>query len=232
MSGVFLEGDFLTRVILAVVVLGAGASYGAELEGLLSVPGILAADAQETAELKVRAKPNVTSPVVAVLTRDGIFLGKAKTASCTWTELCPTLFHEPKERSLLVLRKAKGDFFEVVLTADGKKTGWVQSETRFRPLSELVLRPVAYLTTAWDGRLYPEAGALAAIALGRPEGALIGVKVMGTQSLDDSTWVQVEIFPVPPCDTEETDEKSMGQGWVKAAASTVAPTVWNALDCP
>ncbi len=205
----------------------------ADIEGLLSLPMIFAADAPEGVELKVRKAPSIGAPLVAVLRKDGVHPAKGKGGPlCLWNSNCPSLLHEKGERSLLVARRTKGTFFEVFLDAAGKKRGWIQSETRFRPLTELMQRKNSFLTESWDGALFTEPAGMAAIRMGKPQGGLIGVKVRGTEAKAGALWVEVDLFPVTACDVDGTDEASLAHGWVQAFPTPATPAVWSDVDCP
>lgn len=100
--------------------------------------------------------------------------------------------------------------------ADGRE-GWVRAADAgaFHPLGELLVNRLTYLGPHWDGWVWPSAGAGYAQRAGRRVAHHEQpVRVVATESIGDTLWLQVEILDADPCEGGEVGVAHAG--WVPA----------------
>lgn len=110
-------------------------------------------------------------------------------------------------------------------------SGWVAAADAgtFHAHETLVGAGLAYLSAAWDGRLWAAsggAGPARAIdpAWRRHMGAPIGVEPLDAARVDGVLWLHVAIVWPPPCVGDPP--RRIAEGWVTALAPSGAPAVW------
>jgi hypothetical protein len=114
-------------------------------------------------------------------------------------------------------------------------TGWVlgwlspRHAGVFHSLDSLLLVGLTYLTEAWDGRLFPSAGARAESARPAPTPTNPrtnrDVVVKQVRRIAGALWLEVEVLADGRC-TAPNDPPVVARGWILAHASDGSPTAW------
>ena len=186
----------------------------AELIGLIELPSVLStgdsAAPPPAAAVVVRSQPRAEAAIVAEIRsrRDLI-----------------TREHSYEARSAVV-RERRGGWFRVAI--DDRKSGWIDGRDGgpFHPIPDLLINRLCYLNDHWDGWVWPEPGAGYPIDVGKhPEGrSEFPVRVIGTQDLAGTLWLQVELLTHSPCEGDEP--KVQAGGWVPAYTPEGKLTAW------
>ncbi|MSO20150.1 MAG: hypothetical protein EXQ56_06735 [Acidobacteria bacterium] len=123
--------------------------------------------------------------------------------------------HGYGEYSLVVLerRAVGGQGWARVALNDGN--AWIPEPAgaTFRAYADLVKGSLAYLTEAWDGRVWDSPGGIAKMIpfrqIKRPEHA---ADVLEYREVSGQLWFRVNVFSESPCETEQP--VSLIAGWV------------------
>lgn len=111
----------------------------------------------------------------------------------------------------------------------GGRFGWIEAEgshTWF-PYAELPVRRLAYLTSAWSGLAWPEAGAGIPVRIdisAAGADAEYPVEVLESIEIGGMPFFRVEILGADPCSGEA--RKVRAAGWVPGYGRTGEPNVW------
>ena len=102
---------------------------------------------------------------------------------------------------------------------------WVldSNEFHFRPIESLLPQRLSYLTSDWDGLLWPSPGAGIPYELRRSENET-AMSVIDSTRVADSLWFKVQIYKKHPCAGGE--EKFSSTGWVPAWNAKGKLTAW------
>ena len=193
---------------------------GAEMIGLVELPSILNLDEpgadsppprRPTQPLVVYAHPEEQATVLArigfprdVVTREYDY-----------------------ERKAAVVRARQPGWYRIALA--GERDGWLRERDAgpFRPVAELLVNRLNYLTEHWDGWVWPEPGAGHAVkselkqAAGRQE---YPANVLATQDLAGTLWLQVEILSGSRCEGDTPQVRA--SGWIPAYSPDGRLTAW------
>jgi hypothetical protein len=138
----------------------------------------------------------------------------------TWREQGGKLImkeHGYEELSLVVMerRTVAGQRWARIALANGR--GWLPEPTSavFRAYADLVKESLAYLTEAWEGRVWDAPGGTAKVVpfrqIERPEHA---ADVLEYREVNGQLWLRVNIFSESPC--EQQQPLSLIEGWIPA----------------
>ncbi len=107
---------------------------------------------------------------------------------------------------------------------DRGATVWLPRESvgRYYPLADLLQARMTYLTSDWDGFVWPHPEAGQPQRPGVPAETV--VKVLGSLRSGTATWLQLEIYSGDPCQGE--DPVVVDTGWVPAWSDEGRVTVW------
>ena len=135
--------------------------------------------------------------------------------------------HGYEEYSVVVLERRTGSgqrWARVSLAADSLQAGgsaWLPEPAgvAFRSYADLVKESLAFLTEAWDGRVWDSPGgappnlskAVPFNQVKRPEHA---ADVFEYREVSGQLWLRVKVFSESPCETEQP--VSLIEGWVPA----------------
>ncbi len=192
----------------------------AELIGLLELPTVLNL-----------AEPGASSPPPGLYlppleVRAAPEAGAAVVASIRLPLEVVTREYDYERRGAVVLEQ-RPDWYRIALPND--RCGWVSARLAgpFRPYAELIVNRLSYLTAYWDGWVWPDPGAGNPVKAevkqpeGRPE---YPVRVLGTQDLAGTLWLQIELLSADPC--EGGSPKTLNGGWVPAFSPEGKLTTW------
>jgi hypothetical protein len=114
-----------------------------------------------------------------------------------------------------------------VVTPAGRTSGWLppQYAGRLHSLPTLLVDGLAYLTEAWDRKLFPAAGAastgrLLDVATGRAD-----VIVRQARESGGRLWLEVDVLGPGRC-RQADPPPVVARGWVPAHASDGRPNAW------
>lgn len=106
--------------------------------------------------------------------------------------------------------------------------GWVPPESAgtWFPYAELPVRRLAYLTGAWSGHVWPDAGAgiPRRSAQRSTEFDQVSVEVHEVRLLGGVPWFRVDVLAESPC--EGGQRRTTLSGWVPGYGTEGDPTVW------
>jgi hypothetical protein len=184
----------------------------AELRGLLAIPG-LSEDVTPRRALRLYRAPDPASGVVAELdTLDRLVT----------RELAG-------EQPAAVVGALRDGWYELILR-DGR-LGWLAAADggQFHALATLLTNRLNYLTAEWDGWVWPSSGAGYPAKAPR-SGSETPARVVASETVGDTLWLQVEVLDRSPCDGP--GERVVYGGWVPAFTPTGRLVAWfHARGC-
>lgn len=183
----------------------------AELIGLLELPGLLPAPEATPAPgraVTLRTAPADDAPALASVRRP------AELATREYSY----------EASGAVVNAARAGWYRLRL-ADGRD-GWLRATDAgaFHSLSALVVDRLNYLTRHWDGWVWPSPGAGHPQPPRRVPGDEQPVRVLASESIGDTLWLQVEVLDRDPC--QDGEANAVHAGWVPAYTPAGALVAW------
>ena len=193
------------------------ATPGAGRIGLVALPALDAWDgttgaARQPTPITVYTSPADDAAVHTTITR--------------WDDL-PNDEYGYEQAGAIALER-RGGWTRIALAAGD---GWVAPADAgaFHAHETLVTNGLAYLSAAWDGRLWAAPGGAAPARAIDPAwrehlGQHIGVETRDAARIDGVLWLRIAIIWPPPCvgDTPQP----VAEGWVTALAASGAPAVW------
>jgi hypothetical protein len=178
----------------------------AELRGLLALPALTAGPTPQRGLTLYRA-PDTESAVLAEVSR----LDELMTRELAG------------EQPAAVVAARRDGWYELTLR-DGRR-GWVPASDAgaFRDLAALLTNRLNYLTAEWDGWLWPSSGA-GYPAKGPRSGNETPARIVGSETVGDTLWLQVEVLDRSPCDGP--GERVVQGGWVPAFTPAGKLVAW------
>jgi hypothetical protein len=112
-------------------------------------------------------------------------------------------------------------------TDTGWALGWLSPRYAgpFHPLDSLLLDGLTYLTEAWDGRLFPSAGAETESARLAPAPTNRDIVVQQARRIQDALWLEVEVLAPGRCEGPGAPAV-VARGWIRAHGRDGSPTAW------
>jgi len=192
----------------------------AELIGLLDLPTVLNLDEPGSSSPPPR-RPQPPIPVYADPVRSTTPIAHIALAHDVLTR------EYSYERKGAAVRERRPGWYRVTLSS--RRSGWIEAAAAgtFHAVADLLVDRLAYLTENWDGYVWPEPGAGHPIEYEpwrkatRKEAA---IKVVATQDIGGSLFVQVEILSQDPCTGGEPT--TVLAGWVPAYTAAGKLIVW------
>ncbi len=108
---------------------------------------------------------------------------------------------------------------------DGSPAWIADTVGRFHAYDGLPVRRLAYLSSAWDGQLWPLPGAGHAYVVSAEPPRETPIDVLESARIGGSLWFRVRTLSQDPCGGDESVRRSH-QGWVYAHGKQHQPTVW------
>lgn len=173
---------------------------GATVDGSGLLPG----------PLHLRAAPSDSADTLVTLTR--------------WQDvLAEEIGYE--EPAIVVWRVAHPWY---LVAAGDSVRGWIPipEGATMVSMADLLVDRLSYLTSAWNGTLFPSPGAptaAAVVGVSRDHGE-VSADVKATRLVGDTLWVHLQVHDQSPCESTG-DPKVIAEGWVRAWTGG-KPTVW------
>ena len=127
--------------------------------------------------------------------------------------------HGYEEYSVVVLERKPG--WARVALGGGQSgqqgSAWLPepSGATFRAYADLVKESLAFLTEAWDGRVWDAPGGVArSVAFKQIQRPEHPADVFGYRELNGQLWLHVNVFSESPC--EQQQPLSLSEGWIPA----------------
>lgn len=183
-----------------------------ELPGIVTytVEGVSAATVPNPGPLSLREQPDPGAPVVAQLQAPADVV----TREHSYEAVAAVVYEE--RQGWLRLKTSQGIF------------GWLAPTAHavYYPLATLLVRRLGYLTSAWDGRVWPEPGAGYPLRLHLPKEVQreTPIEVIETQQVGDSLWLRIQVFRSEPCSGPAPQKGETG--WVPAWNAEGELTSW------
>lgn len=123
----------------------------------------------------------------------------------------------------LVYREQGGWYLIGVHGDSGAIEGWLRptDADRFHALPELLQQGLSYLTSTWDGELWPEPAGGRATPV---PGTATHIKVLDTRTIGDRIWLRVDVLRPGHC--EGATPKTLARGWIPAHSQAGKMNAW------
>lgn len=129
------------------------------------------------------------------------------------------------ELAAVVVHERRDAWYRIALAPD--RTGWIRANDAgtFHPVAELLTNRLTYLNDHWDGWIWPASGAgHPQQAAPRNPGKEQPVRILASEKVGDSLWLQIELLHGDPCGA--TPPKVVHAGWIPAYTPTGQLTAW------
>lgn len=216
-----MRSALLVAGLLLVTVMPRTDVHGQELEparilGLIEIPSILGyaePTPQESSAITLYSLPAIGSDPVGVLEAPDQIEARE---------------HGYEESGAVVYgyQRAENQTWYRVRLMSGQ-AGWLSERDagRFHPLTQLLDSSLAYMTDAWDGRVYVKAGREASTQLVQDAGPETSIEIASSARIGDDIYFLVVVLSGSICTSDEPGEV-IAAGWVPAYAENGEVNLW------